>query len=336
MAVMEEPFSRRDLLLYGCVAVGTWIAAQAMLFYQSLDEVYRDSRAPAAAVIQPGWGAQQIGEYLATTGLVPSSWHFLTATWEERSLHRLQAGEYDATRPLSPRDWAHTLRSGRRLRHRVTFPEGWTSRQMANQLERRGLVSARAFLRAITQPELLAAAGVPSGQGEGYLFPETYTFEKPVSATGAARVLLAEFSCRATELGVDRPEQVILASIIEKEARNAEDMKKVSTVFQNRLRKGWPLESDATVVYALQSAGRLTTPLDTAFPSAYNTYAHPGLPPGAICNPGRTALEAAVRPATGEWLFFLSDPEGNFHFSRSHRQHVLIKRQLRRESSTAE
>jgi UPF0755 protein len=207
---------------------------------------------------------------------------------------------------------------------------------MASRLEALGLVPATAFLKAVSSPALLSSHGIVALGAEGYLFPETYLFERPLSATQAAEVLLREFARQTHDLNLTGYEPVILASIIEKEAREPGDMKKASAVFHNRLERGMPLESDATVVFALNRAGRGAEPLDAQFDSPYNTYRVTGLPPGAICNPGRPALEAAVAPATGEWLFFLSDAEGKIHFSRTHREHVRLKQKARSARSATE
>ncbi len=328
---MDRPdvFGPKSLVLYAVVAGLTWGAAQGALFYQALDHPYRLPGAPERIAIGKGAGAEQIGRHLAERGLVRSPWHFLGAAWLEDSLTRLQAGEYPASAALTPRQWVLTLRDGCRLQYRLTFPEGWTIDRMASQLEEAGLVPATAFLEAASNPALLQSKGIAAPSAEGYLFPETYLFEKPLSATGALEVFLREFVRQTGSLDPMGHEQVVLASIIEKEARRPEDMKKVAAVFHNRLKQGLPLESDATVHFALVRAGRPTEPLDTQFDSPYNTYVVSGLPPGAICNPGRAALEAAVHPATGEWLFFLSDSEGAVHFSRTHQEHVRLKRKLR-------
>lgn len=335
---MQPPdiFGARSLVLYAMVAGVTWMAAQGLSFYQALDQPYRHPSALERFTVAQGAGAEAIGRRLAEAGLIPSAWHFLAAARLEDSLGRLQAGEYAASIPLTPREWVRCLRTGRRLRHRVTFPEGWTAAQMASRLEELELVPATAFLKAVSNPAILSPYGIDAPNAEGYLFPETYLFEKPLSATGALEVFLREFARQTQDLDLTGYEPVVLASIIEKEARDAEDMKKVSAVFHNRLERDMPLESDATVVYAQSRAGRPAEPLDVQMASPYNTYRVKGLPPGAICNPGRAALEAAIHPATGEWLFFLSDAEGQFHFSRTHREHVRLKQKARSARSATE
>jgi len=329
-------FGLRSLVIYGAVAVLTWLGAQGILFCQAIDRPYRGPGAPECFTVEKGVGAEQIARRLAEAGLVASRWHFLGAAWMEDSLGRLQAGEYPAHAPRSSREWVKALQAGQRLRYRITFPEGWTRAQIAARLEDSGLLPASAFLEAASNRALLDAYGIAAPSAEGYLFPETYVFEKPLSATTAIEVFLREFARQSRSLSPLGHERVVLASIIEKEARHPEDMKKVSTVFHNRLERGMPLESDATVLYALARAGRPAQPLDTRLASSYNTYQATGLPPGAICNPGRAALEAAVHPATGEWVFFLSDAEGTFHFSRTHREHVRMKRKFRSARTATE
>jgi UPF0755 protein len=270
-----------------------------------------------------------VAKQLEQAGLVPSALHFLVSAWMAGALGHLQAGEYAAAPARSTRQWVETLREGRRVRHAITIPEGWTGQQVALRVEKAGLATAREVLQAASSPALLEAYQFPSASGEGYLFPETYVFEKPVSATAVVQIVFREFTRQTRHLGSLSYEQVVLASIIEKEAQLQADMAKVSAVFHNRLRRDQPLQSDATVFFALEQAGRPIAPLDTGFDSPYNTYRYEGLPPTAICNPGLAALDAAVHPATGEWLFFLSDANGEFHFSHSHAEHVRLKQQLR-------
>lgn len=328
-------FNRKSIAFYLALGILFSVAAFALKFWKQLEMPYRLPTAPRQIVFERGVRARQIGQQLAQAGLLRSEWHFMAAAWQDKSLARLQAGEYDALEALSPRDWVERIRSGKRLRHRITIPEGWTSAQIASQLEQAGLVPASDFLQAASNPEILNSFNITAPSAEGYLFPETYLFEKPVSATDAVQVFLREFSRRTASLGDLTHEQVILASIIEKEVRQPEEMRMAAAVFLNRLQKGWTLGSDATLIFALEQAGLPTVPLDTRFASPYNTYDATGVPPGAICNPGLNALAAVVQPATGEWMFFITDETGRTHFTEQHQEHLQLRQEFRRRRNTA-
>ncbi len=327
-------FRPTDYLLFILAGVAAWGLATVDGFFQSLDRPYRTPSAPSSITIQRGGSAKTIARVLEEEGLCPSRWHFLAAAWLDQSAARLQAGEYDALVARSPREWAEAFASGQRLRYRVTLPEGWTARQIADRLELAGLLKSADFQRAASEAALLRRFAIEAPSAEGYLFPETYVLEKPLSATAAVEMMIREFRQRTASLGALDHDRVVLASIIEKEARLPEDMKRVSAVFQNRLRLGWPLQSDATLQFSPEREEIPEEGIVEASPSLYDTYRSAGIPPGALCNPGWAALDAAVHPATGEWLFFQSDREGRFYFSNTHREHLKIKRQLRREQNT--
>ena len=326
-------FRLRNILIYLLAALFAGAAAFTHHFFLSLDQPYRDSHAPANVVIPRGWGARRIALLLENYGLIPNQWTFLAAAKMEGAAGGLQAGEYDAATALSPRQWVNTLRQGERITHRLTIPEGWNTRQIAGQLEKQSLLTQECFLAVCQDPSFLRSQGIRAEEAEGYLFPETYSFERPVSATGVAEVMIDEFQRRSRQLGGISHDQLTLASIIQKEVARPEDMKKAAAVFLNRLRLKRPLESDATTLYAMKRAGEQFETLDTDFDSPYNTYKQPGLPPGPVCNPGIEAMRAVIEPAKGDWLYFLSDKHGNLYFSRTHREHVRLKHRLRKQDN---
>jgi len=318
--------SGRSLIFYALIAGCTWIAAQCIQYYQSLEESFRKFGAPEKIKIESGMGVREIGDLLTQKGLIESPWHFVGAAWLKKSLRQLQAGEYYSAKARSPRDWVKLLQEGKIIRYRITIPEGWNTEQIAFELEKAGLSSMQSFLESNADPRLLSLYNIRAQKCDGYLYPETYFFEKPVSADEIVETFVEEFNRRIQPYGLVSHEQVILASIIQKEARDPNDMKKVSAVFHNRLRRNQSLESDATLLYALSRDNRTEGPLDTDYPSPYNTYRVVGLPAGPICNPGLEALDAAIHPAKGDWVFFLSDRDGVLHFSKTFKEHVRLKR----------
>jgi UPF0755 protein len=143
---------------------------------------------------------------------------------------------------------------------------------------------------------------------------------------------------RAEAIGLSIRQVVTLASLIEKETAVAEEKKLVSAVFHNRLRIGMKLDCDPTIIYALKQKGLFNgnlTKKDMSLDSPYNTYRHPGLPPGPICNPGRAALEAALYPAEEAYLYFVSRNDGTHHFSRTFAEHQNAVRLLQKKRSAA-
>ena len=242
---------------------------------------------------------------------------------------RIHWGLYRFELPMAPRRVLDQMVLGRGVFHRITVPEGLTQRDIAQLLEKEGLVEGNDFLTAANNPEILAKLGIEAKQVEGYLFPDTYYF--PASAT-AEDILVAmvehfkeSFSPlmeeQAKALGLERHEVVTLASLVEKEAGVSVERPLVSAVFHNRLRGRIPLQSDPTVIYGLKEFTGNLTRKDLRRPSPYNTYLIRGLPPGPICNPGLSSLQAALVPAEVAYLYFVSKNDGTHFFSKTIREH---------------
>jgi UPF0755 protein len=247
----------------------------------------------------------------------------------------------------------------------VALPEGRTSFELAERLERAGICEGRAFLRSLRDPTVLREFGIEAESGEGYLFPESHQLRVDERPERVARRFLREGRRRLSEierrfplldehraLGLGWREIVILASVVERETARPAERSRIARVFLNRLaapkgETGGRLESDPTALYGCLAlgesapptcgAGGLVTPAllkDERNP--YSTYRHAGLPPGPIGNPGEAALIAVLRPAEGDELYFVADGEGNHHFSRTfaeHRQSVERLKALRRATS---
>ena len=171
--------------------------------------------------------------------------------------------------------------------------------------------------------------GIPGKTVEGYLFPETYFFQKQASAEKIIRAMIGRFKSvftkewknRAQELGFSVHEIVTLASIIEKETGVAKERSIISSVFHNRLEKGIRLASDPTVIYGIENFDGNLTRQDLRTRTPYNTYTNYGLPPGPIANPGKAALEAALYPADTPYLYFVAKPDNTHHFSTTLAEH---------------
>ena len=280
--------------------------------------------APADAPRQPfvverGTSAREIARGLTQAGYIHHPWSFLI--WVKWGAHHARA-IHPGTYMLSPKDGgyhiAQLLRQGPPA-ERVTFPEGWTSRQMAAVLESHRVVGAAAFLAKVKQDK-----------AEGYLFPDTYVFEQNSDVDTVIRAMRHRFTQmlppdwaeRAKALHLSERDLVTLASIVEREARVPPERPVIAGVFLNRLRKHWRLESCATVEYALGKWKPRLTYRDLDVQSPYNTYRHAGLPPGPIGNPGAAALDAAAHPSATDMMFFVANGDGTHRFSQYYKQHL--------------
>jgi UPF0755 protein len=276
---------------------------------------------PSRFQVQKGHSVRDVARELQAEGLLRTRWTFLLGSKIFR--HKsIRPGIYDIPSGASGLTIYRQFLKGP-PKVRVMFPEGWTARQMASQLEARGVCPGADFLAAVDKEKR-----------EGYLFPDTYFFEQGLPAPAIVERLVerfrekapADFKEQARVLRLSYGQLVTLASIVEREARVAQERPLIAGVFYNRLRKHWHLESCATVEYALGGWKPHLTYKDLAVESPYNTYRHAGLPPGPICNPGQAALEAASHPAKTDMLFFVADGQGAHHFSRDYEEHLAVQK----------
>jgi UPF0755 protein len=290
--------------------------------------------------VRPGAGGGEIARALEREGVVPSAFLFRAYVRIEGLGGQLQAGEYRFETAASPAEVARKLAGGEVLLHKVTVPEGLTVEETAGVLSRSGYWEEPEVREALGHPEWIHDLDPGAPDLEGYLFPDTYAFPRGIPADEIVRTMLDRFREVYAEgtaeagTGLTVREMVTLASLVEEETRLAMERPVVSSVIHNRLERGMKLEIDPTVIYALRRAGLPGTPLkrsDLRYEDPYNTYLHPGLPPGPICSPGRASLEAAIRPAPTEYLYFVVDParEGAHYFSRTHREHLRAVRRYR-------
>jgi UPF0755 protein len=219
------------------------------------------------------------------------------------------------------------LRSPTAALHRVTIPEGSTLEQIAAVLANAGFGAADQFLCVARDPMFLLRMDVPANGLEGYLFPDTYAFawSTPPDRILAAMVerfreQTAALQALRLDAGMSEEEMVVLASVIEKETGVADERALVSAVFHNRLQIGMPLQSDPTATYGRDIHGAPTA-ADMEVDSPYNTYLHPGLPTGPICNPGVASMQAALTPAKVPYLYFVARKDGTHAFSRTLEEH---------------
>jgi len=283
--------------------------------------------------IRPGEPARAILERLEREGLLRSA--AVTRIYLTRAAGDppLLAGEYRLTSPLSAVELLARLRSGEVVTYPVTLVEGWTYFECAEALQRAGFGPREALLAEFRDPRRVAPLDSRAETLEGYLFPDTYRFPRGADAASIADALVARFrrvwSRDVAPLrtpGDDRTprELVILASLVEKEARRDDERPLVAAVYANRLRRQIGLYADPTIIYGLKLAGRWDGNLrrsDLEADSPWNTYRRPGLPPGPICSPGRASLLAALRPADVDYLYFVSRNDGSHVFSTTLAEH---------------
>ena len=260
-------------------------------------------------------------------------------------ISRLKAGDYQFESPISPLEALNKIERGEVRAERVTIPEGLNRFEIADLLAARtGKATADQFLLLTYGTELVQNDDPSATNLEGYLFPDTYNFTTSTTAEDLIRAMVdrfhevftAEWSNRASKIGLSVHEVVTLASIIEKEAKIPDERPRVASVFMNRLKIGMPLASDPTFIYAAILArdydGNPNQPRHRRRQSRYNTYLYPGLPPGPIACPGRASLEAALYPESTDYLYFVvNGTAGRHKFSRTAAEHDVAVQEYHRE-----
>lgn len=231
------------------------------------------------------------------------------------------------------------LRRGRGTLVRFTVPEGLMLEEVGQLAASELAVSRDSFRAAAEDPVLLRDLGLTAwaASAEGYLYPTTYTVRPHPTARELVGLMTDQFQvhwlpgwqARLDSLRMTRHEVVTLASIIQAEVRYGQDREYVSAVYHNRLRRGMLLQADPTIVYALGRRPRRVYERDLTIRSPYNTYIHPGLPPGPISQPDSAALAAALYPAQAPFLYFVAQPDGKHIFSVTYAEHLAAIRRVK-------
>jgi UPF0755 protein len=286
--------------------------------------------------IDPGMTSTEIAGLLTEADLLQSPILFRIVTKLTRVDNKLKAGTYRLNSRMGTVGIVRALARGDVELVRFTIPEGVSMRDMADLLEAKGLASKERFLYLAGGQDhdfkVIEGNTEFSGNLEGYLFPDTYTVETGITEEEIITVMVRRFAQavlpewsrenvddNARKLGLHGI--ITLASIIEKEAKLSEERPLVASVFYNRLRLNMPLQSCATVQFALGSWKTRLTLNDLEIDSPYNTYITLGLPPGPIASPGLSSVRAALAPAASDYLFFAADQKGGHVFSRTFREH---------------
>jgi len=291
--------------------------------------------------VPPGATLDAVSDSLAARGVIRKATAFRLYARVRGDDRRIRAGRYLLT-PGTP--WGEILDAlieGRVLTVRMMVPEGSRLTQIAPRVAAVAEASDSAVLGVLAEPDGAERYRVPGPGLEGYLFPDTYLFAPgvPVSVIIEAmtrryrQVWTPERRARLDSLGMTERELVTLTSIVEAEARKLEEMPRIASVYHNRLRRGWLLQADPTVLYALGGHRErlLFAAIDSVADHPYNTYRQPGLPPGPIGAPGEQAILAALFPASEPYLYFVARADGSHVFSRTLSEHNRAVAAAKRE-----
>jgi UPF0755 protein len=284
--------------------------------------------AEQTVIIEDGTPLRDIAAVLESKGIIKNKTFFLLWAKSKGYSKKIKSGEYSLSSAMAPAKIFYILTKGIIITHPVTFPEGFSAEQIGETLARSIKVDKSAFLSCIHDPTILKKHGISGSSLEGYLYPDTYHFNRRQSPqsiidtmVGRFNDVIRPFKKSLGQTGLTLEEVITLASIVEKETGRADERPLIASVFLNRIRQGMRLDSDPTVIYGIQNFNGNITRDDLKRYTPYNTYVIEGLPPGPISNPGLQSIKAVIYPAHTDYLYFVSKNDGSHQFSRSLEEH---------------
>jgi UPF0755 protein len=340
----ERGFSLLKFLLLLVVLLIIAAGAGAMWVRSDVNRPVAHPSAERIITIEPGTGAAAVVAKLNEAGIVR---HPIPLRVYLRLTGRsggLRAGDYKFASPISPMQAIEKIRRGEISLERVTIPEGYNRFDIAETLAAKtGIGTKEEFLRLMNDPSLIEKIAPNARNLEGYLFPDTYNYNAKTTPEEFIRAMVNRFNevftpewgTRANQLNLTIHQVVTLASIIEKEAKVADERPHMASVFFNRMKIGMALGSDPTFIYAAILAddydGNPNQPRHRQRQSPYNTYLVTGLPPGPIASPGRASIEAVLYPDNTEDLYFVvNSRDGRHKFSRTAAEHEAAVSEYRK------
>lgn len=315
------------LLLLGGIA-----AAVGWSMYRSAvtTPLNAQDQEPRVFLLDPGTGPSQVAAQLQEQGLIADAGWFKLLVRISGAGPKIKAGEYALSASMTPEQILARIQQGGVILYSVTIPEGYRITEIAKVFEKAGLCDAEEFSRRALDPQAAGDFGLEGAPNlEGYLYPDTYRFAKGLPVDKLLQGMIErfrkawtpEYRKRAEEIGFTMNQAVTLASIIEKETGAAHERPLISSVFHNRLRDDWLLNTDPTVIYGIKNFNGNITRQDLKTDHEYNTYTRKGLTPGPIASPGDAALKAALWPAESKFFFFVSKNDGTHVFNQTLEAH---------------
>jgi UPF0755 protein len=331
--IVSGSFMKRLLLVISAI-----IVVAALIGYQQVNHKIGESQKDYVVQVHPRDSATDLYARLVESGLPVNRWLYRLYMRQTKVDRQLKPGRYHIKGGLTHYQLVLTFRDGKPELSKITIPEGWTIRQMIPVIAREIPTDSAELARLLSDQDYFRGFGIEAPDFEGYLFPETYSFFPYQGSRSVIAEMVRMFRDkitpemlkRAQELKMSLNEVIALASLIEAEAADGAERELISSVFQNRLRLGWKLQCDPTVIYALGGLDRPLLRKDLDHDSPYNTYLYYGLPPGPICSPGLASIKAALYPATTNYTYFVATGSGQHVFSASLEQHNRAAGRIKR------
>ena len=310
------------------VATGVIVGAAALWFRAAVYEDRSLPAAPATFVVPDGATFGDVAGALEGAGILAHPLAFRILARLRGDETSIQTGQFRFPAHQTSDEILERLVSGATTATWVTFPEGFTAREIGRRLAARRLGDAATFDRYAARTSLVID-GTRTRSLEGFLFPSTYLIPAGAAPARIAGILTDQFfrelpenaQAKARALGLTVPQVIAVASLIEREAQADDERALMAGVYYNRLRAGMPLQVDASIEYIFPEHHDVITGRDLAIDSPYNTYLHAGLPPTPIANPGKASIDAAFAPTPSHYLYYVYKGNGHHAFARTLAEH---------------
>lgn len=318
------------ILVIGGIAYSKWNQVNLV---KKAEAPYSSESKMVSFEVKPGDSVGMVGADLKKGGLINDANVFVAYAKKMEVDTKIKAGIYTLNTTMSIKDILQTMVSGQRSELWITIPEGWRIDQIGDYLEKQGITTSKEFQDRAkvggfsSTPFLSGLSG--STSLEGYLFPDTYRVFADTTVDDIIQTMLDNFGKKVTKdmmnqankKGFTLHQFIIMTSIIEKESAHSEDIRKIASVYYNRLNQGMLFQSDATITYITRRPDASPTIAETEIESPYNTYLYKGLPPGPVGNPGLAAMQATLNPETTDYLFFVSK-DNRAYFAKTYEEHL--------------
>jgi len=352
-AAAKRKRRRRQRTAVVLVVVLGFVGAGAYLLWDRMDSLVGDlpfigaqdedypgpGGEPVEVVIPEGASGNQMGSVLHEAGVVASVGAFTSAFSENPAAAGIQPGTYQLQSEMKASDAVAALVRNEKLQTNVTIPEGYTVAQIVEKVASVTTITPEELEAALEDPASFGLPKQADGNAEGWLFPKTYSVQPGDDATSLLTSMVEQTTKELEAAGIEKDdweESLVKASLVEREAKHDADRPKMARAIENRLDAGMPLQIDATSAYGLGKPGTELSTDDVRNPDdPYSTYAHVGLPPTPIANPGAASIEAVANPADGPWKFWITVnlDTGETKFSETNAQHEKYREELRQWQS---
>ncbi|HNY49579.1 MAG TPA: endolytic transglycosylase MltG [Smithella sp.] len=317
---------RRGILVLSAVLVGFCL----LFLNYSVSPIDRNNLT-VVVNIPTGSSFLESVEILNRAGLIKNRLFFLSLATFKKAGRHIRAGEYEFNTMITPWTLIDKLVRGEIKQYRVSIPEDLSLRDIAEILDKDKLINKDIFFQLARDKEFLTSLHIQADSIEGYLFPETYFFNRSMNTRSIMQKMVDTFwqnvtpvmIKKANDIGMNVHQLVTFASMIGKESADNSEKPLIAAVFKNRLKKGMRLQSDPTAVYDMHKFEGKVLRSHLRRSSPYNTYLIQGLPPGPIANPGLDSIKATLNPASVDYLYFVSKQNGTHYFSSSLAEHNL-------------